>query len=408
MQRNKFLLFAFILMPMIMKAQHPFRYDNTDYKAIYLNEAFQLMDTMQNFLLLDVRSPGEYADTSRATALNIGRFKGSVNISIDSIHAHMEELRKYKDQPIFIYCSHSQRSRRVSKLLADSGFLKVYNINGGMTLVNEYDNKQFPYKNKMLVTHTSYKNIASMDAFNLIQDKPDLLIIDIRSEQEFAGKDSLKQNNIGQLKNAINIPQALFTEKLISFHFANTRPVLLYDLRGVNSMDVVELLRARGFTRIYNLFGGLEDFICDHALMENGFNPLIADPPSWRMLDTKAFIDLLSERQNLVILDARTIEEFNNTSTPAYRNLGRIKGAIHVSSLDTLEKIVEQQEKSTRFLVYGSNKDFGYLVCQALMNQGFRQVNFLSQGFYEFVWSTANVENCKTGRAFLINHEGLY
>ena len=68
-----------------MQAQHPFKYDNTIYKVVYLNEAFRLMDSMQNYLLLDVRSPGEYADTSRSTALNIGRFKGAVNITIDSV-----------------------------------------------------------------------------------------------------------------------------------------------------------------------------------------------------------------------------------------------------------------------------------------------------------------------------------
>jgi rhodanese-related sulfurtransferase len=41
----------------------------------YLNEAFKLMSANPDHLLLDVRSPGEYADTSAATALNIGRFK---------------------------------------------------------------------------------------------------------------------------------------------------------------------------------------------------------------------------------------------------------------------------------------------------------------------------------------------
>jgi rhodanese-related sulfurtransferase len=280
MSRYKYLLLAFSLVSLTTKAQHAFKYDNTVYKAVYLNEAFRLMDSMNNFLLLDVRSPGEYADTSRATALNIGRFKGAVNISIDSIPPHLAELNRYKDQPIFIYCSHSQRSRRVSKLLADSGFLKVYNINGGMTVVNESDNYQFIYKNKMLVTHTSYKNIASIDAFNLIQNTPDLVIIDIRTEQEFAGKDTLQQNNIGHLKNAINIPQAVFEEKINSYHIANTRPVLLYDLKGYNSMDVVEFLRVRGFTRIYNLFEGLESFICDHELIKNSVNPLVSDAPA--------------------------------------------------------------------------------------------------------------------------------
>src|SRR6478672_7536073 len=128
MFRKTYVSIAFAMTILTSTAQHPFKFDNTVYKAVYLNEAFHLMDSMQHFLLLDVRSPGEYADTSRTTALNIGRIRGSVNITIDSVPARMAELTKYKDQPVFVYCSHSQRSRRVSKFLAENGFKKVYNI----------------------------------------------------------------------------------------------------------------------------------------------------------------------------------------------------------------------------------------------------------------------------------------
>src|SRR3954454_1062414 len=118
MFKKNYLPIILVMSLLAAKAQHPFKFDNTVYKTVYLNEAFRLMDSMQNYLLLDVRSPGEYADTSRTTALNIGRIKGSVNITIDSVHSRLAGLMKYKDQPVFIYCSHSQRSRRVSKFLA--------------------------------------------------------------------------------------------------------------------------------------------------------------------------------------------------------------------------------------------------------------------------------------------------
>src|SRR5450631_741176 len=164
------LLFACTLFALTTEAQHPFKYDNTVYKGVYLNEAFRLMDSMQNYLLLDVRSPGEYADTSRATVLNIGRIRGSVNITIDSVPAHLGELKKYINQPVFVYCSHSQRSRRVSKLLAENGFKEVYNINGGMTRLNEMDATRFPSKRKYMVSSLNYINIASTEAYHLIKD----------------------------------------------------------------------------------------------------------------------------------------------------------------------------------------------------------------------------------------------
>ena len=125
------------------------------------------------------------------------------------------------------------------------------------------------------------------------------------------------------------------------------------------------------------------------------------------MLDAKACIDLLLQQQNLVILDARPADEFDNKSATSYKNVGRLKGAINLPSLEALEIIIRQTDKSKPFLIYGSNT-FGTIVCQELTKKGFRQVYLLSQGFYHFVWSTANIENCKTGKAYLNNHEGLY
>jgi len=408
MIRTKYLPVAVVLLTLSSKAQHPFKFDNTIYNAVYLNEAFRLMDSVQNYLLLDVRSPGEYADTSRSTVLNIGRIRGSINIAIDSVPSHLEELKKYINQPVFIYCSHSQRSRRVSKFLAENGFKKVYNINGGMTQVNESDDKDFPYKNKFLTTNLAYKNIDSKDAFDLIKNTAGLVIIDIRTESEFASRDSLMQNNIGHLKNAINIPQAVFSEKIDSYRIAAGSPILLYDLHGYNSMDVVDILRAKGFSRIYNLFEGLEGFMSDHRLGVRQVNELTTKSPAYQMLDPKASIDLLKQQPDLVIIDCRPEDEFNNKASMSHANLGRMKGAIHVLSADSLENIIRQKNKSASFLVYGSGSDNGALICRELIKKDCHHIYYLSQGLYHFVWSTANLEDCRDGKEFLTNHEGLY
>ncbi|HLA59679.1 MAG TPA: rhodanese-like domain-containing protein [Puia sp.] len=408
MFRKTFLPVVFVLTMLGSAAQHPFKFDNTIYKAVYLNEAFHLMDSMQNYLLLDVRSPGEYADTSRSTALNIGRIRGSVNITIDSVPARLNELTKYKDQPVFIYCSHSQRSRRVSKFLAENGFKKVYNINGGMTQLNELDNHDFPFKDKVLTTHLAYKNIDSKDAFHLIKNTPGLVIVDIRTPAEFASGDTLQQNNIGHLKNALNFPQAVFAEKLNASHIPANSPVLLYDLNGYNSMDVVDLLKAKGFTSIYNLFEGLEGFISDHRLNHEQIKELVADAPPYHLVDPVTCIDLLEKHPDMVIIDTRPADEFNNKASMGHANLGRMKGAILLSSPDSLENIILQKNRSALFLVYGAGSDAGTIVCRELIKKGFLHVYLLSQGLYHFVWSTANVENCKAGKEFLTNHEGLY
>jgi len=184
------------------KAQQPFRFDNVLYKAVYWNDAVRLMNDNKNYLLLDVRTPGEYADTSQHTHLNMGHLKGAVNINIDSFQQHLEELKKYSDKNIFVYCSHSQRSRRVSKMLADNGFKNVYNINGGMSVANESGAKAFPLKNTVLINGNLFKHIASTDALGIMQKK-ETVIIDVRSKAEFNSTDSVFAKNVGHIKNAI-------------------------------------------------------------------------------------------------------------------------------------------------------------------------------------------------------------
>ncbi len=149
---------------------------------------------------------------AEVTHMNMGHLKGAVNINIDSFSDHLEDLKKYKDENIFVYCSHSQRSRRVSKLLADNGFKNVYNINGGMSVANESSAATFPLKNAVVVNRNAYQHIASADAFDMMQ-KPGVLIIDVRSKNEFDSKDSEYSKNIGRIKNAINIPADEFKNK---------------------------------------------------------------------------------------------------------------------------------------------------------------------------------------------------
>jgi len=392
-----------------VSAQQSFKYDNTVYKAVYLNEAFRLMDSMRNYLLLDVRSPGEFADTARSTFFNIGKIKGAVNINVDDIPAHLEELKKHSDQPIFVYCSHSQRSRRVSKLLGENGFQKVYNINGGMSLINEIDPGRFPYKNKVLESNTAYQNIAPAEVIGLIKNEPGLVIIDIRTEPEFNSRDTAVQNNIGRFKKAINIPQNVFAEKFDSYKIPNSSPVLLYDLHGYNSMDVVNILRDRGFTKIYNLFEGLEAFIADHTISSELRGGLLTGMHPYPLIDAESAIDLLKQHPNTIVIDTRPSEEFNNKSLMTYRNMGRIKDAINIYSIELLNNFMDHNDKSALILVYSGQSDtLGIRICDALTKNGFQHVNFLNLGLYHFVWAMANIEDCKEGRSFLVDHEGLY
>src|SRR6266850_5550843 len=118
----------------VINAQY--KNDNTLFKTVYIEDLCRQLQSNPDHIILDVRSQGEYDDSSSASYLNIGHLKNAKHIDIRELPLRWRELMPFKDKPIFVYCSHSQRSRRASKLLSDSGFANVTNINGGLTTFN--------------------------------------------------------------------------------------------------------------------------------------------------------------------------------------------------------------------------------------------------------------------------------
>jgi phage shock protein E len=67
-------------------------------------------------LLVDVRSPGEYA---------AGHVDGARNIPVDQIGGHADELRGH---PVIVYCASGVRSAMARRSLQAAGLTEVYNL----------------------------------------------------------------------------------------------------------------------------------------------------------------------------------------------------------------------------------------------------------------------------------------
>src|SRR5580704_15436442 len=106
MKQSSLAALLFSLICLTARTQQLWRFDNTSYKAIYFKEACDLITKTPDLVLLDVRSPGEYADTGQSIELHIGRLKGAINFSIDSVDTHFKDLLPYKGKTILVYCSH--------------------------------------------------------------------------------------------------------------------------------------------------------------------------------------------------------------------------------------------------------------------------------------------------------------
>ena len=102
------------------------------FKDIDLAEMCKRISANPSLVLLDVRTPGEFDGSTREVP-SFGHFKNAININIQELEARINELAKYKNSEVIVYCSHSHRSPRASYLLGTHGFTNVKNMSGGVS-----------------------------------------------------------------------------------------------------------------------------------------------------------------------------------------------------------------------------------------------------------------------------------
>ncbi len=76
-----------------------------------------------NGQIIDVRTPGEYAQ---------GHILNSINIDISSNDFTQKAAKLDKSKPVFVYCLSGARSSSAMSYLNSVGFKEIYNLTGGM------------------------------------------------------------------------------------------------------------------------------------------------------------------------------------------------------------------------------------------------------------------------------------
>ena len=91
------------------------------YNQISMNEAIAMMEKEEDYIILDVRTPEEFAEKHIPNAINIP----NETIGTEPISELPEE-----DQLILVYCRSGNRSKQASEKLAEIGYTKVYEFGG--------------------------------------------------------------------------------------------------------------------------------------------------------------------------------------------------------------------------------------------------------------------------------------
>jgi|GEM_PF-976944 len=91
----------------------------------------------------------------------------------------------------------------------------------------------------------TYRQVLPEEARALIDNNPELIILDVRSEKEF---------NQGHISNAVFLPYKELRGRMEELDQSNT--YLVYDSDGKDSLKASKLLAESGYARIYTLVGG--------------------------------------------------------------------------------------------------------------------------------------------------------
>ena len=134
---------------------------------------------------------------------------------------------------------------------------------------NECDNAT--YKEPGMCSHcnmklvkkstVNFKTIQPSEICDYIAKHPDVVLLDVRTKEEFEGK---ANPNFGSLKNAINIPVQELENRLSEIADLKNKEIIVYCSHSHRSPRASYLLTQNGFTNVTNMAGGMS-VMNDHA-----------------------------------------------------------------------------------------------------------------------------------------------
>ncbi|HET9824643.1 MAG TPA: rhodanese-like domain-containing protein [Chitinophagaceae bacterium] len=385
-----------VVLLVAVTANAQFKADNMKYTTVFPEELCKTLMANQGYTVLDVRSQGEVDDTSSSESLNIGHIKNAIHIDIRQLPQRWRELLAYKDKPLFIYCSHSQRSRRASRLLADSGFTRIYNINGGLTNFYNQGIESSPCANLEIVTTVPYKILSSKELVASVRQGKSYYIIDLRSDSAFKGISGEKTKAEGHFTDALNMPFSSFTATS-SFDFPK-KPILLVDEYGDVSPKAAKLLIEKGYKDVNILFDGMDGWVDYVTNATDKASVKWTKFVNYNLLPADDFQKMVNDKKEFSLIDVRTKDEFNNASKIYWQNIGQVRSAINIPSSELKTSSSLPKSKDTPIIIYGFNAQPEiFESAKLLKDQGYKNVSILQGGIWSLRWTAHNIK----GKSYL-------
>lgn len=212
---------------------------------ISTDELKNKLDRDDNFLLIDVRTPDEYAT---------GHIAKSVNIPLADIDNQIGKIALAKDKEIVTMCDNvgCNRSDQATTKLIGLGFENVRSYSDGIYA--------WEYAGYPTTTETLDKN-AFIEAFRNFQTNE--ISVDDAHKKIFSENavviDVQERANYGlqHLENAIYLDLANVSPRAADGSIPKNRPVIIYSEDGLRSKIAVAAFIKQGYKDIWSMTGGI-------------------------------------------------------------------------------------------------------------------------------------------------------
>jgi rhodanese-related sulfurtransferase len=90
---------------------------------ISAQEVKKAIDTNENYILLDVRTPQEFSR---------GKIEGAINIPVDDVPQMIGKAIPDKNATIYVYCLSASRSPIAVEIMEELGYTNAFNMEHGL------------------------------------------------------------------------------------------------------------------------------------------------------------------------------------------------------------------------------------------------------------------------------------
>lgn len=170
--------------------------------------ALQTLQSEKEVIVLDVRTPAEYA---------LGHLTGALNVDWDNPELFKNEVAKLdKNAKYFLYCRSSNRSSQALDYMQAAGFTNVYNILGGTS------------SNKLPLVQTETSQPSAVEKVtntDNLQETLDLALLDEYKARNFYRNVIVKFGQVKPFTNIIQAEEKHIASLLSLYQTYNLKPV---------------------------------------------------------------------------------------------------------------------------------------------------------------------------------------